>query len=116
LYKSIVFARENLNTLECRIYKESFDTMIKLIKTPTLLIFLKSKISRLKANIKKRGRNFEKDLKLEYLSGIQKGYAELLKQELPFPVKELDINKLDFQHDKNAFQSILRSVFRASFL
>lgn len=116
LYKSIVFARENLNILECRIYKESFDTMIKSIKTPTLLIFLKSKISRLKANIKKRGRNFEKDLKLEYLSGIQKGYAELLKQELPFPVKELDINKLDFQHDKNAFQSILRSVFRASFL
>ena len=90
--------------------------MVKLIKTPSLLIFLKSKVSRLKANIKKRGRNFEKDLKQEYLNGIQKGYAELLKQQLPFPVKELDINELDFQHDKNAFQSILRSVFRASFL
>ena len=62
------------------------------------------------------GRNFEKDLKQEYLNGIQKGYAELLKQELPFPVKELNINELDFQRDKNAFQSILRSVFRASFL
>ena len=116
LYKSIVFARENLNTLEYKIYKKSFDAMVKSIKTPSLLIFLKSKVSRLKANIKKRGRNFEKDLKQEYLNGIQKGYAELLKQELPFPVKELNINELDFQRDKNAFQSILRSVFRASFL
>ena len=116
LYKSLVFARENINNTEFKNYKENFDSRIKSMKNPSLLIFLKCRVSRLKTNIKIRGRTFEQDIKQDYLNGIQRGYKLLLEEELPFPVQEFDLNEIDFEHDKIAFQSMLRTVFRASFL
>ena len=116
LYKCLVFASENLNPKECRIFKKKFDMEIKSKKTPNLLIFLKSSIPRLINNIKIRGREYEKDIDHDYLEGIEKGYKKLYKQNLPFPVLIIDVNEADFENDKNSFNSILRSIFRSAFL
>ena len=113
LYKCLVFASENLNPKEYRIFKKRFDMEIKSKKIPNLLIFLKSSIPRLINNIKIRGREYEKDIDEDYLEGIKKGYKKLFKQNLPFPVLIIDVNEVDFEHDKNSFNSILRSIFRS---
>jgi len=79
------------------------------------LIFLKCGISRLKANIQSRERSFEKNINRNYLTSLQKGYKELLKKDLSINIKEIDVNKKDFESDENTFKSILRAIFRASF-
>ena len=115
IYKSLVFSSINLDTLEYNTYKKDFEDRIKSIKKPDLLIFLKCGISRLKANIQSRERSFEKNINRNYLTSLQKGYKELLKKDLYINIKEIDVNKKDFESDENTFKSILRAIFRASF-
>ena len=115
IYKSLVFSNINLDTLEYNTYKKDFEDRIKYIKKPDLLIFLKCGISKLKANIQSRERSFEKNINRNYLINLQKGYKELLKKNISFNIKEIDVNKKDFESDENTFESILRAIFRASF-
>ena len=115
IYKSLVFSNINLDTLEYNTYKKDFENRIKSIKKPDLLIFLKCGISKLKANIQSRERSFEKNINRNYLINLQKGYKELLKKNISFNIKEIDVNKKDFESDENTFKSILRAIFRASF-
>ena len=115
IYKSLVFSSINLDTLEYNTYKKDFEDRIKSIKKPDLLIFLKCGISRLKANIQSRERSFEKNINRNYLTSLQKGYKELLKKDLYINIKDIDLNKKDFESDENTFKSILRAIFRASF-
>jgi len=115
LYKSLVFAEENLSTTDFASYRKAFDAEIGSKKNPNLLLFLKTDLNQLQAQIKKRGRSFEQDIKSEYLEQLEKGYSKLLEKKLPFPVVVISLENIDFEKDETAFQMILRAIFRNSF-
>jgi len=57
-------------------YRDLFDLMMSLVKEPDLLIFIRSSISHLVAQIQKRGRDYEQTMRLDYLEGLNKRYEE----------------------------------------
>lgn len=116
LYKSLVFAAENLNTSDYRRYFETFEGEINTKKLPSLMVFLNAPVSKLQKQIKIRGRTYEQGIKMDYLERLAIGYEALLQRDLPFPVLNIAVEELDFEHDQIAFQRILRTIFRASFL
>jgi len=115
LYKSLVFAEENLCTSDFESYLKAFDAEIGSKKNPNLLLFLKTDLDQLLAQIKKRGRSFEQDIKSEYLEQLETGYSKLLQDKLPFPIVAISLENIDFEKDETAFQMILRAIFRNSF-
>ncbi len=115
LYKSLVFAEENLKTEDLEEYRKVFDAEIGSKKNPNLLLFLKTDLDQLQAQIKKRGRPFEQGIKSEYLSQLEAGYSKLIQNKLPFPIVTISLENIDFEKDKTAFQMILRAIFRHSF-
>jgi deoxyadenosine/deoxycytidine kinase len=72
-------------------------------------------LDQLLAQIKKRGRSFEQDIKSEYLEQLETGYSKLLQDKLPFPIVAISLENIDFEKDETAFQMILRTIFRNSF-
>lgn len=57
-------------------YKSLFDLMLSLVKLPDLMIYIRSSIPTLVAQIQKRGRDYEQSIRLDYLQGLERRYEE----------------------------------------
>ena len=57
-------------------YTDLFDMMMSMVNPPDLLIYLKSSIPNLVAQIQKRGREYEKGIRIDYLTGLNERYDE----------------------------------------
>ena len=55
-------------------YSDLFDLMISLVGLPDLVIYIRSTIPNLVAQISKRGREFEKSIRIDYLQGLNDRY------------------------------------------
>ena len=53
-----------------------FDLMMSLVKLPELMIYIRSSIPTLVAQIQKRGREYEQTMRLDYLEGLSRRYEE----------------------------------------
>ena len=63
-----------MSTRDFENYSELFDLMMSMVKAPDLLIYLKSSIPNLVAQIQKRGREYEKGIRIDYLTGLNERY------------------------------------------
>jgi len=57
-------------------YTDLFDLMMSLVKLPDLMIYIRSTIPNLVAQIQKRGRAYEQTIQLDYLQGLNNRYEE----------------------------------------
>lgn len=57
-------------------YTDLFDLMMSLVKLPDLMIYIRSSIPTLVSHIQKRGRDFERSIRIDYLEGLNKRYEE----------------------------------------
>ena len=60
-------------------YTDLFDLMISLVKLPDLMIYIRSTIPTLVAQIQKRGREFEQGIRIDYLEGLGRRYEEWIE-------------------------------------
>ena len=65
-----------MSTRDFENYSELFDLMMSMVNPPDLLIYLKSSIPNLVAQIQKRGREYEKGIRIDYLTGLNDRYEE----------------------------------------
>jgi deoxyadenosine/deoxycytidine kinase len=68
-----------MSTRDFENYSDLFDLMMSLVKAPDLLIYLRSSIPNLVAQIQKRGREYEKGIRIDYLTGLNERYEEWIK-------------------------------------
>ena len=57
-------------------YTDLFELMMSLVKLPDLMIYIRSSIPTLVAQIQKRGREYEQTMRLDYLQGLEKRYED----------------------------------------
>lgn len=114
LSKSLIFAASNLQEDELRLFRKVFDIMFRKITKPDLLVYLYSTIDRLQENIRIRGRRYEQNISSKYLRRIQNRYLDFLhKQSLNTPVMIIDVSKIDFVNDEQAFEEIVDTIRRS---
>ncbi|MDN3494134.1 2-amino-4-hydroxy-6-hydroxymethyldihydropteridine diphosphokinase [Winogradskyella bathintestinalis] len=110
VYKSLIFSKITLPEDEFRLYRKLFYQVYKDIAKPDLYIYLYQNTERLQANIKKRGRNYEKDIKDDYLEKINTGYLEFLKNQQDMNVKIIDISEKDFVKSREDYLWLLGEI------
>ena len=57
-------------------YSDLFNLMMSLVGNPDLLIYLRSAIPNLVSQIQKRGREYEKGIRIDYLTGLNEKYEK----------------------------------------
>ena len=57
-------------------YCDLFDLMMSLVKMPDLMIYVRSSIPNLVAQIQKRGRQYETSIRIDYLQGLNDKYEK----------------------------------------
>ena len=108
--KSLIFSKVTLPEDEFRLYRKLFYQVYKDIAKPDLYVYLYQNTERLQANIKKRGRKYESDIKDEYLEQLNSGYLEFLKSQTELNVKIIDISDRDFVKNRIDYLWILDQI------
>ncbi|RKD92737.1 deoxynucleoside kinase [Mangrovibacterium diazotrophicum] len=113
--KSLIFAQNTLREDEYQLYQRFFSIIYDRIPKPDLYVFLHQTPENLLKNIRKRGRDYEQNISVEYLSQIEKGYFAYFKQNPDFPILLIDTSNIDFVNDSNDFTKILGTIFDAKY-
>ena len=102
--KTLLFAKNNLNEEEYRLFNRLFHVLNAHFKKPDLVVYLHRPVPNLLHQIKKRGRSFEMEMNATYLENIQKAYFDFFKTDPEYPILVVGIDDLDFEKDNNAFE------------
>jgi deoxyadenosine/deoxycytidine kinase len=96
-----IFARAlhhlgNLNERDYLAYRNLYDVVVNSLPRPDLLIYLKAPVNVLMERIRRRARNMETGITLEYLTLLDSFYEEWLGAFDLCPVLTIQTNNLDY--------------------
>ena len=108
--KDKLFAQTSLDDNEMLLYKKLATIFEKNITYPDLVIFLQSDVDRLMENIRKRARDYEKDIEWEYISQLNEIYNQYFFSYDKSNLLVINTNDIDFVNNKNDLEQILQVV------
>ncbi len=91
-------------------YEDLFNTINSFIKPPDLIIYLKASVSTLVEQIQMRGRDYEENLRLDYLKKLNELYDKWAEEYKDGPLLVIDVNELDFKDNKEDLNKIITAV------
>ncbi len=110
LYKSMIFARITLSEEEFDLYKKLFHLMHKELPKPDLYVYLHQTPDRLLENIQLRGRDYERSIEETYLTKINQGYLEYIRNQHVGTIKIIDMTGKDFVKNRKDYLTLLREI------
>lgn len=110
LYDSGIMKERDYQT-----YLLLFNSIIETVSQPDLLIYLKADIPKLVSQIKKRGRDFEADISLDYLQNLNEYYEDFAKNYQHGKLIEIDVNHMDFASNPADFEVITKMLDKELF-
>ena len=108
--KTLLFAKNNLNSEEYRLFQRLFNILNTSFPKPELIVFLHRSVDNLLELIKKRGRSYEQEIAPSYLLEIQNTYFEYFRTEQSIPILIIDVEKLNFQNNEKHYKLILDAM------
>lgn len=89
-----------------------FQTIKRMIKPPDLMIYLKASIATLVDRIEKRGREYEENIRLDYLKRLNEHYNNWIEKYNDGALLVVDCDNLKFDENPNDFATIISMVER----
>lgn len=86
-------------------YSDLFDLMMSLVKLPDLMIYIRTSIPTLVAQIQKRGREYEKSIRIDYLQGLGKRYEDWIATYKGHLII-IDGDNIKFENNPQDFQIV----------
>ncbi len=93
-----------------RSYLDIFESMIRYVQPPDLLIYLKADIPKLVEQIAKRGRDFEYAIRLDYLRNLNEHYENWISKYTLGKLLIIDVNKMDFVENTDDFSGVVGKI------
>ena len=91
-------------------YKSIFNLMESYVKSPDLLVYLRSGIPNLVDQIHKRGRDYENSISIDYLSRLNERYEAWIETYDKGKLLIIDVNGLDFVENKGDLKQIIEKI------
>ena len=109
--KDMLFASLNLNKDEFSLYENFYDLLKPKIPAPDLVIFLQSGTDVLMNRIRKRSRDFEKNITFDYLEQVNRAYNNFFFHYLESPLLVINTADIDFVEDKKALDDLVQKIY-----
>ena len=98
-----------MSTRDFESYSDLFDLMMSLVSKPDLMIYLRSSIPNLVAQIQKRGREYERSIRIDYLTGLNERYEKWVK-EYDGRLLISDVDRIKFENRPEDFQEVTDKI------
>ena len=100
----------NLSKRDFDTYMGMFDLLMSLVSPPDLLIYLRSSLPHLVAQIQKRGRDYEQSIGIDYLQGLNERYEKFIAKDYKGHVLTIEADDLDFENCPEDFALITDKI------
>ena len=107
LSKSLIFASITLSDHELDLYQKLFNIINPNLPRPDLLLYLHKDVPMLRQNIRKRAREYEANIKDDYLEKLERGYWDFFKKQPQMKIVVVDSNQLDFVSNEKDYNKII---------
>ena len=91
-------------------YFQFFQTLKQMIQPPDLLIYLKGSVPTLVGQIQKRGREYEENIRLDYLKRLNEFYNKWIDSYTEGPLLVIDIDKNKFPEIEEHLGEVISKV------
>lgn len=108
--KSLIFSKITLGREDFLVYEKSFHLLYDDIVKPDLYVYLYQNTERIMENIKKRGREYEKNIPKSYLDSVQRGYLDFLSKKKDLNSLIIDVTELDFVEKPSDYDIIVEKI------
>jgi len=108
--KDRIFANINLDENELNLYDHIVKFIEKEITKPDLVIFLQASPEKIMERIKKRNREFEKDISIEYIQELTKNYNNFFMHYKDAPVLMVNVDDVDITKEHSPLSQIIQEI------
>lgn len=91
-------------------YYTFFETLKSMVKPPDLLIYLNASVPTLVAQIQKRGRDYEENIRLDYLKKLNDFYDKWISEYKEGPLLVVDADKNKFSENEEDLGIIINQI------
>jgi len=91
-------------------YSSLFDLMESLVQPPDLLIYLRSSIPNLVAQIHKRGRDYENSISIDYLSRLNERYEAWIESYEKGKLLVINVDNLNFVDSPEDLGQVIEKI------
>ncbi len=91
-------------------YYDFFQTLKTLVRPPDLLIYLQASVPTLVGQIQKRGRDYEENIRLDYLKRLNDFYQKWIGEYKEGRLLIIDVDKLKFAEREEDLGEVIRRV------
>ncbi|MBL7720335.1 MAG: deoxynucleoside kinase [Flavipsychrobacter sp.] len=91
-------------------YASFFGTLKRMVTPPDLLIYLRASIPKLVDQIQKRGREYEENIRLDYLKRLNEFYNKWIDSYKDGPLLIIDVDNSNFAEKEEDFAEVVRRI------
>ncbi len=99
-----------MSTRDFNNYSSLFDLMCSLIQPPDLLIYLRATVPTLVSQIQKRGRDYEKSIRIDYLQRLNERYEAWIGGYNLGNLLIVEVDNLNFSEKPADLRSIINKI------
>lgn len=100
----------NMSDRDFETYMGLFQSMMMVVKQPTLMVYLRASVPHLVGNIQRRGRDYEQDMRLDYLKSLNDRYDNFFRYQYHGSKLTVDVDNIDFLHSRQDFSDIVGKI------
>jgi len=105
-----LFEQGMMEERDYRNYLELYEVMCRYLNPPDLVIYLRKSLPKLKSNIAKRGRDYEKSIPDEYLLNLNRYYDDWMETYQQGKKLIVDSDQMDFLNNSQHFDRLCQQI------
>jgi len=111
--KDRIFAALNLAPDELALYDSVYRLLDARMAKPDLVVFMSARVEVLLERLRKRDRDFERDISADYLERVSAAFRDFFFYYDESPLLVVDTSEIDFVADSDDLRDLLREIDRA---
>lgn len=117
IYGDVIFSKMlandgDMTEEEFELYEELLYNMLENVERPSLMIYLETSVENAVKKIKKRGRDYEQIVPIEYWTSLDKNYREYFENYNLSEYIKINVDEIDFVNNEKDREYILDIIDR----
>ena len=105
-----LFLQGHINQRDYQTYRDLYETTSRLLPPPDLVVYLRASVPTLLSRIDRRGRDYERTISAEYLTGLNNLYEQWIDNFTLCPVLSVPADQLDYVSHSGHLRLIVEKV------
>jgi deoxyadenosine/deoxycytidine kinase len=110
IFAQNLYLQGHIHERDYQTYRDMYETTMRFLPPPDLVIYLRASVSTLLSRIAARGRDYERSIAPDYLEGLNNLYEEWIENFVLCPVLTVPADQLDYVTHPGHLRLIIEKV------